>query len=161
MTLQQVPVGHAPWTSSDDLGPESACVRACSLCVCVTCVYVCAQEHLNVCGFFEVPCPLAQCPERMMRKEIPEHLSWRCLHREATCDFCKTKMPMTELQVSRDVTSCPPSGPKVGLSAVFLAAVPQVATRWKCCVAMLPEGCSVAMTNQWVDDILLASQRAG
>lgn len=36
-----------------------------------------------------------------MRKEIPDHLSWKCKHRETTCEFCSTKMPLTDLQVSR------------------------------------------------------------
>lgn len=54
-----------------------------------------------MCPFFEVPCPLGKCKERMMRKEIPDHLSWKCKHRETTCEFCSTKMPLTDLQVSR------------------------------------------------------------
>lgn len=62
---------------------------------------MCLQDHLNVCPFFEVPCPLGKCKERMMRKEIPDHLSWKCKHRETTCEFCSTKMPLTDLQVSR------------------------------------------------------------
>lgn len=52
-----------------------------------------------MCPFFEVPCPLGKCKERMMRKEIPEHLAWKCKYRESTCEFCKNKMPLTELQV--------------------------------------------------------------
>lgn len=41
----------------------------------------------------------------MMRKEIPDHLSWKCKHRETTCEFCTTKMPLTELQVTCDITA--------------------------------------------------------
>ncbi|KAK5873224.1 hypothetical protein PBY51_018287 [Eleginops maclovinus] len=63
-------------------------------------------EHLTVCLFFEVPCPLGQCKERMMRKEIPDHLSWKCKHRETSCEFCSTKMPLTELQKHKE-TVCP------------------------------------------------------
>ncbi|XP_028421418.1 TNF receptor-associated factor 3 [Perca flavescens] len=63
-------------------------------------------EHLNVCAFYEVPCPLGKCKERMMRKDIPDHLSWKCKHRESSCDFCKTKMPLTELQKHKE-TVCP------------------------------------------------------
>lgn len=61
--------------------------------------HLCPQDHVNVCPFFEVPCPLGKCKERMMRKEIPEHLAWKCKYRESTCEFCKNKMPLTELQV--------------------------------------------------------------
>uniref|UniRef100_A0A8D0AAY9 TNF receptor-associated factor n=1 Tax=Sander lucioperca TaxID=283035 RepID=A0A8D0AAY9_SANLU len=63
-------------------------------------------EHLNVCAFYEVPCPLGKCKERMMRKDIPDHLSWKCKHRESSCDFCKTKMPLTDLQKHKE-TVCP------------------------------------------------------
>lgn len=40
-----------------------------------------------------------------MRKEIPDHLNWKCKHRETTCDFCMTKMPLTDLQVTYDITA--------------------------------------------------------
>uniref|UniRef100_A0A674MTH6 TNF receptor-associated factor n=1 Tax=Takifugu rubripes TaxID=31033 RepID=A0A674MTH6_TAKRU len=63
-------------------------------------------DHLNTCPFFEVPCPLGKCKERMMRKEIPEHLSWKCKYRETSCEFCMTKMPLTELQKHKE-TVCP------------------------------------------------------
>uniref|UniRef100_A0A8C7G395 TNF receptor-associated factor n=1 Tax=Oncorhynchus kisutch TaxID=8019 RepID=A0A8C7G395_ONCKI len=64
------------------------------------------MDHLNVCPYFEVPCPLGKCKEKMMRKDIPEHLSWKCKHRETTCEFCMQKMAMTELQKHKD-TVCP------------------------------------------------------
>lgn len=67
--------------------------------------HLCLQDHLNVCPFFEVPCPLGKCKERMMRKEIPEHLAWKCKYRESTCEFCKNKMPLTELQVRQSADS--------------------------------------------------------
>ncbi|KAM4541863.1 TNF receptor-associated factor 3 [Odontesthes bonariensis] len=63
-------------------------------------------EHLNVCPFFEVPCPLGKCKERMMRKDIPDHLAWKCKYRETTCEFCATKMPLTDLQKHKE-TVCP------------------------------------------------------
>ncbi|XP_028822582.1 TNF receptor-associated factor 3 [Denticeps clupeoides] len=63
-------------------------------------------EHLNVCPYFEVPCPLGKCKERMMRKDIPDHLSFKCKHREVSCDFCRHKMALTELQKHQE-TACP------------------------------------------------------
>ncbi|XP_061699550.1 TNF receptor-associated factor 3 [Syngnathoides biaculeatus] len=63
-------------------------------------------EHLNVCPFFEVPCPLGKCKERMMRKDIPEHLARKCKHRETACDFCLAKMPLADLQKHKE-TVCP------------------------------------------------------
>ncbi|XP_064162881.1 TNF receptor-associated factor 3 isoform X2 [Anguilla rostrata] len=64
------------------------------------------MDHLTVCPYFEVPCPLGKCKERMMRKDMPDHLNWKCRHREATCEFCKHKMAQTELQKHKD-TVCP------------------------------------------------------
>lgn len=49
-----------------------------------------------------------------MRKEIPEHLSWKCKYRESSCEFCMSKLPLTELQVSA------PSGP----------------AWWRCCFSL-------------------------
>lgn len=63
-------------------------------------------DHLTVCGFLEVPCPLGRCKERMMRKDVPEHLSWKCKHREATCEFCRAKVPFTDLQKHKE-SVCP------------------------------------------------------
>lgn len=113
MTLQQVPVGLV-----SSLWP-SVCVSSVSLlrrpneCGILEVLWpltssLCGfslQEHLNVCGFFEVPCPLAQCPERLLRKEVPDHLSWRCQQRQASCDYCQATMPLAQLQVG--VTSLP------------------------------------------------------
>ncbi|CAB1331135.1 unnamed protein product, partial [Coregonus sp. 'balchen'] len=64
------------------------------------------MDHLNVCLYFEVPCPLGKCKEKMMRKDISEHLSRKCKHRETTCEFCMQKMAMTELQKHKE-TVCP------------------------------------------------------
>ncbi|KAJ8289421.1 hypothetical protein GJAV_G00001110 [Gymnothorax javanicus] len=64
------------------------------------------MDHLTVCLYFEVPCPLGKCKERMMRKDMPDHLSHKCRHREATCEFCQHKMAQTELQKHKE-TVCP------------------------------------------------------
>ncbi|XP_060736207.1 TNF receptor-associated factor 3 [Tachysurus vachellii] len=61
-------------------------------------------DHLNMCEYFEVPCPL--CKEKIMRKDMPEHLSHKCKYRETTCEFCKHKMALTELQKHKE-TVCP------------------------------------------------------
>ncbi|KAI1895019.1 hypothetical protein AGOR_G00101960 [Albula goreensis] len=64
------------------------------------------MDHLTVCPYFEVPCPLGKCKERMMRKDMPEHLSWKCRFRETMCEFCLHKMAQTELQKHKE-TVCP------------------------------------------------------
>ncbi|XP_056445897.1 TNF receptor-associated factor 3 [Gadus chalcogrammus] len=63
-------------------------------------------DHLNVCPFFEVPCPLGKCKERVMRKDISDHLGFKCKHRESSCEYCKHKMPLSELQKHKE-TVCP------------------------------------------------------
>ncbi|XP_055027783.2 TNF receptor-associated factor 3 isoform X2 [Misgurnus anguillicaudatus] len=65
------------------------------------------MDHLEVCPYFEVPCPLGKCKEKMMRKDMPEHLSRKCKHREITCEFCNHKMALTELQLSSHQNDCP------------------------------------------------------
>ena len=92
MSLQQIPVSIS--TENPTVWLD---VRSCKSHT--TCLSVFPQEHLNVCPFFEVPCPLGKCKERMMRKDIPDHLAWKCKYRETTCEFCTTKMPLTDLQV--------------------------------------------------------------
>uniref|UniRef100_A0A672LW99 TNF receptor-associated factor n=1 Tax=Sinocyclocheilus grahami TaxID=75366 RepID=A0A672LW99_SINGR len=64
------------------------------------------MDHLEVCPYFEVPCPLGKCKEKMIRKDMSEHLSHKCKHREITCEFCNHKMAFTELQKHKD-TVCP------------------------------------------------------
>uniref|UniRef100_A0A8C9W884 TNF receptor-associated factor n=1 Tax=Scleropages formosus TaxID=113540 RepID=A0A8C9W884_SCLFO len=64
------------------------------------------MDHLNVCPYFEVPCPLGKCKEKMMRKDMPDHLAWKCKYRETTCEFCKHKMALTEIQKHKE-TVCP------------------------------------------------------
>ncbi|XP_026856119.1 TNF receptor-associated factor 3 isoform X1 [Electrophorus electricus] len=64
------------------------------------------MDHLNVCEYFEVPCPLGKCKEKIMRKDMVEHLNRKCKHRESTCEFCKHKMALTDLQKHKE-TVCP------------------------------------------------------
>ncbi|XP_016123551.1 TNF receptor-associated factor 3-like isoform X2 [Sinocyclocheilus grahami] len=65
------------------------------------------MDHLEVCPYFEVPCPLGKCKEKMIRKDMSEHLSHKCKHREITCEFCNHKMAFTELQLSIHQHDCP------------------------------------------------------
>ncbi|CAL9686722.1 unnamed protein product [Knipowitschia caucasica] len=63
-------------------------------------------DHLTTCPYLEVPCPLGRCKERMMRKDVPEHLNRKCKHREISCEFCLCKMPLTDVQKHKE-TACP------------------------------------------------------
>ncbi|XP_036162250.1 TNF receptor-associated factor 3 isoform X4 [Myotis myotis] len=57
--------------------------------------------HLrNDCQFEELPCVRADCKERVLRKDLRDHVEKACKYREATCSHCKSQVPMITLQVS-------------------------------------------------------------
>lgn len=61
---------------------------------------VCLQVHLrNDCQFEELPCERADCKERVLRKDLRDHVEKACKYREATCSHCKSQVPMITLQV--------------------------------------------------------------
>uniref|UniRef100_A0A2K6RT64 TNF receptor-associated factor n=1 Tax=Rhinopithecus roxellana TaxID=61622 RepID=A0A2K6RT64_RHIRO len=57
--------------------------------------------HLkNDCHFEELPCVRADCKEKVLRKDLRDHVEKACKYREATCSHCKSQVPMIALQVS-------------------------------------------------------------
>ncbi|KAM5274194.1 TNF receptor-associated factor 3 isoform 5-T5 [Ctenodactylus gundi] len=57
--------------------------------------------HLkNDCQFEELPCVRADCKEKVLRKDLCDHVEKACKYREATCNHCKSQVPMITLQVS-------------------------------------------------------------
>lgn len=59
-----------------------------------------SQVHLrNDCQFEELPCVRADCKERVLRKDLRDHVEKACKYREATCSHCKSQVPMITLQV--------------------------------------------------------------
>ncbi|XP_031967115.1 TNF receptor-associated factor 3 isoform X2 [Corvus cornix cornix] len=63
--------------------------------------------HLKTdCQFEELPCPRADCKEKILRKDLPDHVEKTCKYREATCKYCKSQVPMIMLQKHED-TDCP------------------------------------------------------
>ncbi|XP_012502583.1 PREDICTED: TNF receptor-associated factor 3 [Propithecus coquereli] len=57
--------------------------------------------HLkNDCQFEELPCVRADCKEKVLRKDLRDHVEKACKYREATCSHCKSQVPMITLQVS-------------------------------------------------------------
>lgn len=58
------------------------------------------QVHLrNDCQFEELPCERADCKERVLRKDLRDHVEKTCKYREATCSHCRSQVPMITLQV--------------------------------------------------------------
>lgn len=56
--------------------------------------------HLkNDCQFEELPCVRADCKERVLRRDLRDHVDKACKYREATCSHCKSQVPMITLQV--------------------------------------------------------------
>ncbi|XP_040413213.1 TNF receptor-associated factor 3 isoform X3 [Cygnus olor] len=63
--------------------------------------------HLKTdCQFEELACPRADCKEKILRKDLPDHVEKTCKYREATCKYCKSQVPMIMLQKHED-TDCP------------------------------------------------------
>ncbi|XP_053923449.1 TNF receptor-associated factor 3 isoform X2 [Cuculus canorus] len=63
--------------------------------------------HLKTdCQFEELPCPRADCKEKVLRKDLPDHVEKTCKYRETTCKYCKSQVPMIMLQKHED-TDCP------------------------------------------------------
>ncbi|XP_057221744.1 TNF receptor-associated factor 3 isoform X5 [Malurus melanocephalus] len=63
--------------------------------------------HLRTdCQFEELPCPRADCKEKILRKDLPDHVEKTCKYRETTCKYCKSQVPMIMLQKHED-TDCP------------------------------------------------------
>ncbi|XP_030130890.1 TNF receptor-associated factor 3 isoform X5 [Taeniopygia guttata] len=63
--------------------------------------------HLRTdCQFEELPCPRADCKEKILRKDLPDHVEKTCKYRETTCKYCKSQVPMIMLQKHED-TECP------------------------------------------------------
>uniref|UniRef100_A0A8C0S5H2 TNF receptor-associated factor n=2 Tax=Canis lupus familiaris TaxID=9615 RepID=A0A8C0S5H2_CANLF len=57
--------------------------------------------HLkNDCQFEELSCVRADCKEKVLRRDLRDHVEKACKYREATCPHCKSQVPMITLQVS-------------------------------------------------------------
>ncbi|XP_048076123.1 TNF receptor-associated factor 3 isoform X2 [Ursus arctos] len=63
--------------------------------------------HLkNDCQFEELSCVRADCKEKVLRRDLRDHVEKACKYREATCSHCKSQVPMITLQKHED-TECP------------------------------------------------------
>ncbi|XP_055969661.1 TNF receptor-associated factor 3 isoform X2 [Sorex fumeus] len=63
--------------------------------------------HLkNDCQFEELACVRADCKEKVLRKDLRDHVGRTCEYREATCTHCKSQVPRIKLQKHED-TECP------------------------------------------------------
>ncbi|KAM7019301.1 TNF receptor-associated factor 3 isoform 3-T3 [Passerculus sandwichensis] len=63
--------------------------------------------HLRTdCQFEELPCPRADCKEKILRKDLPDHVEKTCKYRETTCKYCKSQVPMIMLQLNAHLSEC-------------------------------------------------------
>ncbi|XP_032695505.1 TNF receptor-associated factor 3 isoform X1 [Lontra canadensis] len=63
--------------------------------------------HLkNDCQFEELSCIRADCKEKVLRRDLRDHVEKACKYREATCSHCKSQVPLITLQKHED-TECP------------------------------------------------------
>ncbi|XP_063804552.1 TNF receptor-associated factor 3 isoform X3 [Pseudophryne corroboree] len=65
------------------------------------------------CQFEELSCPRADCKEKVIRKDLSDHIEKSCKYRETPCQYCKSQVPLVEMQKHEDmdcpsvVMSCP------------------------------------------------------
>ncbi|XP_029453853.1 TNF receptor-associated factor 3 [Rhinatrema bivittatum] len=65
------------------------------------------------CQFEELTCPRSDCKEKVLRKDLSDHIEKSCKYRETTCKYCKSHVPIIELQKHEEmecpsvVVSCP------------------------------------------------------
>ncbi|XP_078012455.1 TNF receptor-associated factor 5 isoform X3 [Phascolarctos cinereus] len=65
------------------------------------------QDHLLQCLFQPVQCSNECCQERVLRKDLKDHLGLHCQFREETCPYCKKDIVVISLQVDEHITVCP------------------------------------------------------
>ncbi|XP_028678122.1 TNF receptor-associated factor 3 [Erpetoichthys calabaricus] len=63
-------------------------------------------EHLQDCPYYELPCPRAECKEKLLRKDVPDHLAKRCKYRDTICPHCKKTVLLADLK-KHEETVCP------------------------------------------------------
>ncbi|XP_041035287.1 TNF receptor-associated factor 3-like [Carcharodon carcharias] len=64
------------------------------------------EAHLNTCPWQQVPCSHPSCPELVQRRDLSDHLMYKCRCREAKCKHCQKEMTLAELKAHED-TECP------------------------------------------------------
>nr|XP_033808841.1 TNF receptor-associated factor 3 isoform X2 [Geotrypetes seraphini]XP_033808842.1 TNF receptor-associated factor 3 isoform X2 [Geotrypetes seraphini]XP_033808843.1 TNF receptor-associated factor 3 isoform X2 [Geotrypetes seraphini] len=58
------------------------------------------------CLFEELTCPRSDCKEKVLRKDLSDHIEKSCKYRETTCKYCKSHVPIIELQKHEEM-ECP------------------------------------------------------
>ncbi|KAG8449268.1 hypothetical protein GDO86_016078 [Hymenochirus boettgeri] len=58
------------------------------------------------CQFEELNCPRADCKEKVIRRDLSDHIEKICKYRETPCKFCRSQVPIIEMQKHEDV-DCP------------------------------------------------------
>nr|XP_034967160.1 TNF receptor-associated factor 5 isoform X2 [Zootoca vivipara]XP_034967161.1 TNF receptor-associated factor 5 isoform X2 [Zootoca vivipara]XP_034967162.1 TNF receptor-associated factor 5 isoform X2 [Zootoca vivipara]XP_034967163.1 TNF receptor-associated factor 5 isoform X2 [Zootoca vivipara]XP_034967164.1 TNF receptor-associated factor 5 isoform X2 [Zootoca vivipara] len=64
------------------------------------------QDHLQQCLFESVQCTNEGCCEKMIRKDLQEHLGLQCSYRKELCQYCKECVTSIDLK-THERTDCP------------------------------------------------------
>ncbi|XP_062981636.1 TNF receptor-associated factor 5 [Elgaria multicarinata webbii] len=64
------------------------------------------QDHLQQCLFESVPCTNEGCCEKILQKDLKEHLSLRCDYRKELCQYCNQPVISIHLNI-HEKTDCP------------------------------------------------------
>ncbi|XP_075451815.1 TNF receptor-associated factor 5 isoform X2 [Ascaphus truei] len=57
------------------------------------------QDHLGQCLFESIQCTNEGCHDKMLRKDLKDHLEMQCTLREEMCRYCKHNMAAINLQI--------------------------------------------------------------
>ena len=64
------------------------------------------NQHLEKCGFEEVECS-EKCGEKMLQKELQDHQSNQCSHRQVNCQYCQSKGMYKDISSMQHIQKCP------------------------------------------------------
>ncbi|GCB77718.1 hypothetical protein scyTo_0020027, partial [Scyliorhinus torazame] len=62
--------------------------------------------HLKTCPFQHVQCTRSSCSELVRRRDLSDHLTNKCKHREVKCKYCQKDTTLAQLQTHK-ANECP------------------------------------------------------
>ncbi|XP_072346186.1 TNF receptor-associated factor 3-like [Scyliorhinus torazame] len=64
------------------------------------------EAHLKTCPFQHVQCTRSSCSELVRRRDLSDHLTNKCKHREVKCKYCQKDTTLAQLQTHK-ANECP------------------------------------------------------
>ncbi|XP_038642144.1 TNF receptor-associated factor 3-like isoform X2 [Scyliorhinus canicula] len=64
------------------------------------------EAHLKTCPFQQVQCTRSGCSEFVRQRDLGDHLTNKCKHREVKCKYCQKETTLAQLQ-THETSECP------------------------------------------------------